>query len=107
MWLNVCIIGTEQLFCTINGELFNNINVLATTVVALSGIAFGVFIGWHRTLCLHYRRAGVVFRCNQLNMLFLALGVFLHRIKKLGVKSGKSQITAEHSGPLESTRLIK
>ena len=75
--LHVSSLGPEQCFQALNGQLFNHINILATTVVTFAGIAFGIFVGHLRALCLHHSRTGVVFRRNQLNMVFLALILFL------------------------------
>ena len=99
VWLDVGVIGAEQFFCTVDGQLLNHVDVLATTVVALAWVAFGVLVGQNRTLSLHHRRAGVVFRSDQLNVLFLAHGFLLHGGEEIGVVLGNSQITAEHGGP--------
>ncbi|MCY1174795.1 hypothetical protein D9M73_150070 [compost metagenome] len=97
--LNVGVIGAEQFFCTIDCKLLDDVYVLATTVVALARVAFGVLVGQYRALSFHHRRAGVVFRSDQLNVLFLALSFLLHGGKEIGVVLGNSQITAEHGGP--------
>ncbi len=99
VWLNVGVIGAEQFLGTVDCQLLNHVDVLATTVVALAWVAFGVFVGQNRTLSLHHRRAGVVFRSDQLNVLFLAHGFLLHGGEEIGVVLGNSQITAEHGGP--------
>src|SRR5690606_18090585 len=58
-------------------------------------------------LGFHHRRAGVVFRGDQLDVLFLALGFLLHCGKEFGVKTSEGQITAEHGGPLKSAGRLK
>ncbi|MNO71754.1 hypothetical protein D3C76_626770 [compost metagenome] len=97
--LNVGVIGAEQFLGAVDGQLLNNVNVLATTVVTLAWVAFSVLVGQDRALSFHHRWAGVVFRSDQLDVFFLALSFLLHGGKKVGVVLGNSQITAEHGGP--------
>jgi hypothetical protein len=97
--LDVGVVGAEQLFGAVDGQLLDHVDVLATTVVALAWVAFGVLVGQYRALSFHHRRAGVVFRSDQLNVLFLALSFLLHGGEEIGVVLGNSQITAEHGGP--------
>jgi len=94
--LDVGVVGTEQLFGAVDGQLLDDVDVFATTVVALARIAFGVLVGQHAALGFHDGRAGVVFRGDQLDVMFLALGFLLHRGKQVGVETGEGQITAEH-----------
>ncbi|MNO97992.1 hypothetical protein D3C76_897220 [compost metagenome] len=97
--LDVGVVGAEQLLGTVDGQLLDDVDVLATTVVALARVAFGVLVGQDRALGLHDCRAGVVFRSDQLDMLFLAQSFLLHGFEELGVVLGNGQITAEHGGP--------
>ncbi|MNZ12287.1 hypothetical protein D3C78_291620 [compost metagenome] len=100
MRLDVGVVGAEQLLGAVDGQLLDDVDVLATTVVALARIAFGVLVGQHGTLGFHHRRAGVVLGGDQLDVLFLALSFLLHRGKEFGIVAGEGQITAEHGGPL-------
>ena len=43
--LDVGVVGAEEAFGAVAGEGFDDVGVLAATVVALSGVAFGVFVG--------------------------------------------------------------
>ncbi len=99
MWLDVGVISAEQLLGAVDGQLFDNVDVLATTVVALAWIAFGVLVGQGRALSFHDGRTGVVFRGNQLDVFFLTQSFLLHGGKQIGVVLGDSQITAEHGSP--------
>ena len=76
MRLDVGVLRAEQFFDAVDCQLFDNIDVFAAAVVAFARIAFGVFVGQLRTLCLHHGAADVVFRGNQLDVVLLAL-VFL------------------------------
>ncbi len=97
MGLNVGVICTEQGFHPIDGQVFGFVDVLATTVVALAGIAFGVFVGQHGTLRLHNPGAGVVLRSNQFDVLLLAALFFANGAKDLVVKSLDSHAFVEHA----------
>ena len=44
VWLDICKLTAEELFAAINRDLFNLIYELAAAVVALAGIALGVFV---------------------------------------------------------------
>ncbi|MNE71681.1 hypothetical protein D3C80_1675770 [compost metagenome] len=98
--LDVGVVGAEQFLGAIDGQLLDDVDVFAATVVALARVAFGVLVGQHRALGFHHRRAGVVFGGDQLDVLFLALGFLLHGGEQVGIVAGEGQITAEHGGPL-------
>ena len=78
--LDVGVVGAEQLFSTINGQLLNHIHMLTTAVITLSGVAFGILVSQQGSLRFHHQRAGVVFGGDQLNMLLLTHRFTLDRI---------------------------
>ena len=43
--LDVDVLGAEELFGAVAGEVFDDVGELAAAVVALAGVAFGVFVG--------------------------------------------------------------
>ncbi len=45
MGLDVDVIRVKQAFGAGSGEVFDDVGVLAAAVVALAGVAFGVFVG--------------------------------------------------------------
>ena len=71
MRLHVGVVGAEQALDAVDGQLLDDVHVLAATVIALARITFGVLVGQHRALRLEHARAGVVFRSDQLDVLFL------------------------------------
>ncbi len=83
--LHVGGFGAEQLLDAVNGQLLDHVDVLATAVVALAGIALGVLVGQLRTLGGHHGRRGVVLGGDQLDVVFLALVFLLDGGKDLGV----------------------
>ena len=60
------MLGAEDLFGPVSGQVFGHVDELAAAVVAMARIALGVFIGQHAADGLHHGRAGVVFRGDHL-----------------------------------------
>ncbi|MNW00662.1 hypothetical protein D3C71_1961870 [compost metagenome] len=58
--LDVGIVGAEQLLGALDGQGFDLVDVLATAVVTLARITFGVFVGQAAALGFHDALAGVV-----------------------------------------------
>jgi len=86
------------LFGAVDGQLFDHINVLTAAVITLARVAFGVFVGQLGALGLHYLRAGVVLRGDQLDMLFLTLRLAGNGVEQGGVEIGQGQAFMEHEG---------
>ena len=70
--LDIRVFGAEELLGAVDRELLDDIDMLAATVPATAGIAFGVFVGEDRALCLHHGGRGKVFGSDQLDMVALA-----------------------------------
>ena len=87
MRLHVGVVGAEQALDAIDGQLLDHVDVLAATVVALAGIAFGVLVGQHRALGLEHARAGVVLRGDQLDVVFLALPLAGDGAGQIGIET--------------------
>ena len=83
--LDIGEVGAEQGLGAVDGQLLGDIDVLATAVITLAGIALGVLVGEHRTLGLHHPGAGVVLRGDELDVLFLAAFLVLDRRPELVV----------------------
>ena len=62
MRLDVGVLGPENLLGPLAGQFLGDVDELATAIVAMTGIALGIFIGKHAAHGLHHRGAGVVFR---------------------------------------------
>ena len=86
MRLDVGIVGTEQFLGAIDRQLLRDVHVLATAIVTFARVAFGVLVGQYGTLRLHDPRARIVFRRDQLDMLFLAAGFLDDGGEQLGIK---------------------
>ena len=85
MGLNVGKLGPEQLLGPIDREALGLVDVLAAAVVALAGIAFRILVGEHRALRLQHGGTGVVFRGDQLEVIFLPLHFVLDRGPQLRI----------------------
>src|SRR5690606_7829541 len=72
--LYVGVLGVEKLLGAGDGQVFYEVHILAAAVVALAGIAFGVFVGEIRASSLEDGFAGVIFRCDQVDGAFLPFG---------------------------------
>jgi hypothetical protein len=60
--LDVGSFRPEQGAGPVNRQPLDHVHMLAAAVIPLAGVAFGVFVGQHRALGRHHRRAGVVLR---------------------------------------------
>ena len=96
MRLHVRVAGAEQLLDALDREALGDVDVFAAAVVALAGIAFGVLVGQHRALRLEHARARVVFRRDQLDVIFLAAALGGDRLGQLVVVAGDARVLCEH-----------
>ncbi|MDT4775841.1 hypothetical protein FQZ97_79810 [compost metagenome] len=94
--LDVGVVGAEQLLGAVDGQLLDLVDELATTVVALARIAFGVLVGQAAALGLHHPLAGVVLRGDQFDMVFLPCILGVHRRQQFVVVAFDLVVLAEH-----------
>ena len=87
--LNVGKAAVKQLAGPLNRKVFGLVHKLTPTVIAPSGIAFGVFVRHHRTLRLHDGLRDDIFRGNQLNLVPLTAKFAADGAKNLCVGVGK------------------
>src|SRR5665647_3616170 len=73
MWLNVRVIGVEDLFRAIDRELLDLIDKLTAAVVPLSGKTFSVLVGERRAHRLEHRLRDKILARDQLDAVPLAL----------------------------------
>src|SRR5208283_1557247 len=60
MGLHIYMVCAEKFPGPLNSKPFNNISVFAAAVIPLIGISFCILVGKNRTLCFHYRTAGII-----------------------------------------------
>ena len=89
--LDVGVIGAEELFGAVAGQVFDHVGILAAAVVALAGVAFGIFIGEDRTGRFQHRLADKVLRRDHLQAFMLALNFMLHGGGNFGVGLGERE----------------
>ncbi|MOA01199.1 hypothetical protein D3C78_1205900 [compost metagenome] len=94
--LDVGVVGAEQLLGAVDGQLLDLVHMLATAVVALARVAFGVLVGQAAALGLHHALAGVVFRGDQLDVVFLTTFFFLDGAEQFVVVTLDLVLLAEH-----------
>jgi hypothetical protein len=89
--------GAEQRLRALDRQPFGDVDELATAVVALARVAFGVLVGEHRALCREDPRTRVVLRRDQLDMIFLALPLVGQRAREFVVESLDRHLRMEHA----------
>ena len=83
--------GAEELLGARDGEIFRDVDVLAAAIVALAGIALGIFVGHDRALRLEHRLADDVLRGDQLDLVLLAAELVADRFGDLWIGLGKGR----------------
>ena len=66
MRLDIGILGIINLAQSVNSQLLNLINHLATAIISLSGVTFCIFVGTYRPHCFHNLSGDIVFRSYKL-----------------------------------------
>ncbi len=85
--LDVGMVGAENLLRPCAGQLFGHVDELAAAIIAMAGIALGIFVRQHAAGGLHDRGAGVVFRRDHFQPTALAVDLAGNRGPKLRVLS--------------------
>ncbi len=96
--LDVDVLCAEELFGAIAGEIFNDVGEFTATVVALAGVAFGVFVGEDRSGGFEDGARDEVFRGDHLETLVLASDLVLDLVRDFGVRLGEGGVEAEGHG---------
>ena len=88
----------KELFGAGSGEVFDDVGVLAAAVVALAGVAFGVFVGEYGACGFEDGAADEVFRGDHLEAFVLALDFVFNLGGDLGVGGGQRGIQVNGHG---------
>ena len=78
--LDVREVRAEQLFGAVNRDVLDQIDTFTAAVIALAGIAFGIFVGQHAAHGRHNGRGNDIFAGNQFQISALAGKFFVHRL---------------------------
>ena len=89
MRLNVCIFGIKELFGAVPGQILDDIDVLASPVITLAGVAFGVFIGKNAAVAFEYGFASKVLAGDQFEPRILPLQFGADLLVNIGINFGK------------------
>ncbi len=83
--LHVGVLGAEQLLGAVARQVLDHIGELASPVIALAGIAFGILVGEDRARRLQHGFAHKVFRGDQLQPFMLTALFVLDRLRDIGI----------------------
>ena len=83
--LHIREVAAEHLFRAIDGKFLGDVDNVAAAVIALSGIAFRVFVGEHRSGRFKHRARYVIFRGDELDFILLAKKLALEDAENLGI----------------------
>jgi hypothetical protein len=81
MRLDIGIFAGKNFLDPVDGQLFDLIHHLASTVIPSSRITFRVFVCKHSAHGLHYLEGGKIFRCDQFDSMALTLKLFVYEVK--------------------------
>ena len=95
MRLDIDVIGFKQAFGAVTRNIFNDIGVFATAVVALAGVAFGVFVCKYGACGFEDGAADEVFRGDHLEAFVLAFYFVFNLLGDLGIGGGQRGIQVD------------
>ena len=84
--LHVGVLGAEQRLRALDRQRLGDVDELATAVVALAWIAFGVLVGEHRSRRFEDGAAHEVLRGDQLQALVLPPFFVAHGLRDVGIR---------------------
>ncbi len=90
MRLNIGEAAIEQRLGPLDRQAFGNVDKLAATVIAPTGIALGVFIGQHRALRLEHPARDDILAGDQLYLRLLAVQLAGDGFRQFGVRVSKT-----------------
>ena len=96
MWLDIRVVGTEQLLSSFDREHLNLVYVFAAAVIAFMRIALGILICEHATLGLHNPRTCVVLGSDQFYMLFLPKRFRFYGFRHFVIKACNRFVAYKH-----------
>ncbi len=90
--LHVGVLGAEDLFGAVAGEVLDDIGELAAAVVALAGVAFGVLVGEDGSGGFENGAADEVLRGDHLQALVLAVNLVAYLCGDIWIRRCKGGI---------------
>ena len=83
--LHIGVVGHKELAGPFACDILHHVHALAAAVIAVSGVALGIFVGQHAAHRFHYCGADKVFGSNQFNFIALASEFFTDSRSNFGV----------------------
>jgi hypothetical protein len=83
--LDVGVLGAEELASSLTGDIFHNVNAIATAVVAFGGVALSVFIGEDAAGSQENGLGDDIFRGDELDVVLLTSKLGVASIEDFGV----------------------
>src|ERR1700676_4417197 len=87
--LHVRVLGSKKFLRPVARQVFDNVSVLASSVIPLAGIALSIFVGEYRTCSFEHGFADEILRGNQLQTFVLAASLVIDRCSDLWISFGK------------------
>jgi len=100
VWLHIGVLGAKDLLGAVAGEVLHHVRDLATTVVALAGVALGVLVGEDRSSGLKHRARDEVLAGDHLQAFVLAQDLLLHEGEDLRVLNCECGVQVNGHTPL-------
>jgi hypothetical protein len=97
--LHVGVVGAENLLGAGDGDLFRHVHILAAAVIALVGVAFGVFVGEDAAQGRQHGRRHIVLAGDQLDAVCLAAALQLDCLIHLRVARRQQLARVGHFCP--------
>ena len=85
MGLNVGELCAEQLLGTLDGQVLDDVDLFATAVIALAGIALGILVSKNAAHSLHHCRRNDVLGSDELDGAALAVELLTKSVCHLGI----------------------
>ena len=96
--LHVGVLGAEKLLGAVDGELLGAVHEFAAAVIALAGIAFGIFVGEHRAHGFEHGFGDEIFRGDQLEAGGLAAHFVAQRFSDFRIHFVERRLMRRSSG---------
>src|SRR5713101_646038 len=98
--------GAEQLFRAVTRQIFDDVGVLAATVIALSGISLGILIREYRARRFEHSFADEIFRSDQFEAFVLTASFVVNGCGDLRIALVERDIHFRRSSILHIVFLI-
>ena len=78
MRLYVCVVAAEKLLTALTCDVFDDVNALTASVIALCRVSLGIFVGEYTSCSGKHCLGHDVFACDKFNIVLLTLCLLLY-----------------------------